>query len=182
MLSDLWMQLRSIWLIIVSPRKALLSLPSDRLWLTAFIISSYFTLARFLRQGWVAGLESAVGSTWIALAVLLFLSFLAFCVAGAFLHVLIRILGKKLSLRKVLNILGYSQAPRFVLSVPASVAIAILPADLRNLPYGSVGSAVGIALTCIGVPVFLYSFILMIWGFIITPDERRVEAAEESAA
>ena len=175
-------QLQAIWTVTFSPRKGLLALPSDRLWPTAFLISAYFTVARLERQGTLNTLESSLGSPWTAFAAILFLSFLAFCVVGACLHVFIRLVGKKISLRKVLNIMGYSQAPRLFLSIPASIIFAILPSETRSGLLTSLGGVTGIALSCIGLPVLLYSLFLAVWGFVLSPDERRVPTGQDSAA
>lgn len=178
-MDDLKGQLRSVWDIMVSPRRTLLSLPNDRLWPMAFLISVYFTLARLVRQGWMARMSTTVGSSLFALAIFLVLSFGAFCVVGAFFHVLIRILGKKLTLRKVLNILGYSQAPRLYLSVPLSIITALLPEEMRPALIAGLQNPAGLVVVCGGSMLLLYSIVLMIWGFAISPDQRLAGTTNE---
>jgi hypothetical protein len=178
LLTDLKKQIALIWQITVSPRQAFLIFPSDRLLPVAFMISFYFSFARIMREGLFGRLSTDLNSSLFAFLIFLIVGFIVFSISGAVLRLLIRVLGKKLTTRTVLNIIGYSQSPRLFLSVPLSILLALAPDALLVNLFGPSSTLIGIILTAIGAPFLIYSIILLIWGLIASPDERQSQEAE----
>jgi hypothetical protein len=133
-----------------------------------FLVSLYFTYARAVRTGAMRG----AGGGLFALGIVAVLAVLAYLVGGLLLKLLVRLFGKSLSLKKVLNLVGYAQAPRLFLALPSSLVVAYLPQATKTAFLAGEHNVAMIALAVPGTLLLLYSWFLLVWGLVISPDQR----------
>ncbi len=133
-----------------------------------FLVSLYFTYARAERTGAM----SRAGGGFLALGIVAALAVLAYLFGGLVLKLVVRLFGKSLSYRKVLNLVGYAQAPRLFLALPSSLVVACLPQATKTAFLAGEHQVAMVALAVLGMVLLLYSMFLLIWGLVLSPDQR----------
>jgi len=147
--------------MIVQPKGTLLELPSDRFYLLAFVIFEYLIF------------ETVRGDRWVF--TLMGVGVVFFPVAALILKGIVRLFGKNLSLKKVMNIVGFAQTPRLVTALVYFLTRALMPPEMRaamEAPFSFPEryQTLVIVLGLLGILVFCYSVFLLIWGLAICPD------------
>ena len=125
-------QLKAVIGMVVRPKATLVNLPSDRFLILGLIVAGYFGFARVIRGGQLRELADATGTPLIPLAMFTVFAVVGYVVGALVIKLIVRLFGKRLTLRKVMNILGYAQVPRFLFAVPLSMALALAPADFKQ--------------------------------------------------
>lgn len=172
-------QIKTLIGIIIRPKQTLLELPSDKFYILAFFISSYFAYARMVRKGFFQKMAEATGSTIFVVSIFIALTIIGFLVGALILKGIVRLCGKKFTLKKVMNILGYTQTPRLIFALPVSLMFIFMPARVKlSFMLGEYKIA-SIALAVIGGILLLYTIFLLIWGLIICPDIRKEKVLSE---
>lgn len=161
-------QFKALLGMLISPRQTLLALPTGRICWVGFLVSFYFTYARAERTG---AMRQA-GSGFFALGVVAVLAVLAYLLGGFVLKLVVRLFGKCLAYRKVLNLLGYAQAPRLFVALPASLVVTCMPKAAKTAFLAGEYKAATLVLVVLGSGLLLYSVFLQIWGLVISPDQR----------
>ena len=154
-------QVRAAAGMIVQPKTALLELPSDRFYLLAFVIFEYLIFETVRGDRWVFTLMG-VGAVFFPIGALI-------------LKGIVRLFGKNLSLKKVMNIVGYAQTPRLVTAWVYFLTRALMPPEMRaamEAPFSfpEQYETLVIVLALLGILIFCYSVFLLIWGLVISPD------------
>jgi hypothetical protein len=163
-------QLKAIPRVLYRPKSTLKNLPSDRLYLLAFVTPLYFGYARAVRTGTFTKLTDVTGNKLCTYAIFVLLG-LVFIPLGALLvKAIIRLFGKRLTLFKLMNLYGYALIPRLLISIPLSIYVNFLMADDTKLfmILGEFPSWFIIA-AFIGGVVYIYCIVLYIYGIVISP-------------
>ena len=108
--------------MLAAPKSALLKLPSNRTWVLAWVAPLYFGIGRGMQGTVWPKLVDATGGTWPAAVVLLLGGLLAVPFGAWVIQCLVRLIGWKLTVKKLMNIYGYAMVPRLL----AAVAVALL--------------------------------------------------------
>ncbi len=157
--------------ITFSPKKTIRQLSSSSFSIIAILINTYFFSARVLRKGDHVRFSEYTGlEPQVSFVALILLSVCALFIWAAILKLLVLLFGKKLSLAKVVNILGFSQAPRLFISMPASI-IAVLNPGFLFKAIASELNILMIAAIVLGVVALLYSVFLSIYGLVVAENE-----------
>ena len=103
----------------------ILDLPSQQFYFVSFAIYAYFNFSRLFRKGHIYILADAFGSMFIALVLCIVMLPIFFIVGSYATTLVLRLFKRGISVRKVMNIAGYAQVPRFVFSLIASFVIIV---------------------------------------------------------
>ena len=171
-------QLLPMMNIIIRPKETLKNLPSDKFYIVGFFISAYFSYASVSRNGGLDAFQSKAS----AFVVFSMMCIIFYVITAFIIKIIILIFGKRLSVKKVMNIVGYSQAPRLLLSLPISLLLLLLPYESKielffSIDEGGVISVIAIIVSIVGALLLFYSLFLLIWGFIVS-EENQVNEPE----
>ncbi len=168
-------QLLTIWQIIVRPRQTLIDLPKHEFFIVGGLINGYFAYARLQRQGQSLASGETIIEKIGGFLLILGLSLVMLWISATVLRWIVMLFGKTLTRKKIMNLLGYSQAPRLVIvTIPLTLAAMLFPEAADNTLLALLGSAQPpiwlILVIVLGAILLLYSFVLLIWGLIISPE------------
>ncbi len=152
-------QIKPLLAITLKPKQTILSLPSDRFFIVSYFISLYFAYSRALRQGTLNRLSSQLSSQISTYIFFLVMTAIGFMLGALILKAVTQIFGKKLTFKKVMNIIGYTQAPRLLISLPATIIFAVVGMNQLFL----------IIFGILGLIMLLYSLFLLFYALKITP-------------
>jgi hypothetical protein len=167
-------QLRALIGMFVKPKQTLLDLPYVKFYWVSFLISLYFGYARAAQKGFFGIVAEKFNSKFLSYVIFLAYGVLSFLLTAFCLKMIVRMFGKDLTFKKIMNIQGYSQVPRLILSLPLSIIILILPKEfainLGMIKYKGLWTAV----TIFGLVLLFYSLFLLVYGLVISPNVVRV--------
>ncbi len=176
-MKDFKTQLAMLVGMIIRPRQTILALPSGEAFLVAGIINAWFTYARVKRQGTMPALAEpgTLAATLGGILVVFILSIIAWWISSIILRAIVGLFGKKLTTQKVMNLIGYAQAPRLLVSVPANLAVLFFPAASSGALLGAMGGQSTpmwlVLFAIVGAVLVFYSLGLLIWGLVISPSQ-----------
>lgn len=162
-------QLKAIIGVFIHPKSTFQNLPSNKIYVLAFLTPLYFGYARGMRTGSFIKLTEFTGNNLLTYAIVFLIALVAIP-GGAFIaKLVVRLFGKKLTLMKLMNLYGYAFVPRLVLAVPASISFAMVPQETKTLMLMGDVPAWFVVLTVVGGIAFLYSIFLYIYGIVVCP-------------
>jgi hypothetical protein len=160
-------QLETLVDIFVSPRTTLLSLPSNRVYSTAFLILMYFDVIRAFRPRYHQLLLDKLGGDLQIVLLSVALSFVTIPLGAWILQEILIFFDKRLRVRKIINICGTARIPHFLSGMILSTLIQVKP-ELLVSDESNSGPDFIFALSMFGM---LYSLVLLIYGLVICPSE-----------
>jgi hypothetical protein len=155
--------------MIRSPKATLIDLPPGEFYLLSFLIHEITDYGRTVQQDLYKRLTMGYPGAPLKFVMFLPWAFIVFVIISLLLKVVVRLFRKRLSVRKVMNIWGYSHAPLLVLALliflvtgdPTSTFV--VASDVGDSPFEIVAALAK-----------LYAVFLLIWGFCIVPGEGEV--------
>jgi hypothetical protein len=170
-------QIKAIFSVIIHPKQTMQGLPSDRIFLLAFLSPIYFAIARVFRPRNHDALLAVLGGNWqIILAVIIF-SLVMVPVGAWLLRQFLKLFKKRLSVRKIMNINGYSYVPRLAVALVGYAVISINPSIFESArPTPEL-----IAVIVLGVFGMIYTLYLCVYGIIVSPSEQPLVANKDAA-
>ena len=161
------MQLELVKNVFISPKETFKALPSDKLFLLAWLAPFYFGIARIYRPGTYEKALSAVGNEYLLFILGSIFALVMIPLSALIVKLLIRIFGKKLTIKKLMNIYGYALIPRIVVAIFAYAVIFVNPNLLQEQGMNPLGITIAVA----GVGAMLYTIFLYIYGIVVSPSE-----------
>ena len=171
-------QLKAVLGIILRPKTTLINLPSENLYLLGLLSPLYFGITRVLRKGL---LDNFIESTPIHKQIIGFFALLILGTIFIFLwailvQAVILIFKKRLSVFKLLNIWGYSEVPRLVISLTVNFILVVLPYEVKINLFTEPPLIFSAIFGVIGFIVMIYSLFLFVFGIIVSKSEEQVFA------
>jgi hypothetical protein len=161
---------RMLWF----PRATLQSLPRDRFLITAYLVCVLLVIGRAYQLK-LYNLEISPSAT----VNLILIGFLIFGGTGASLalfgllgQMLMRLFGRQAALLHAMNILGYAQAPRLLLTVVFVLAYNVIPGEWRAFLRYSDAWPVQAALLLGYYGLIVYSWFLSVYGLFLSSRPR----------
>jgi hypothetical protein len=164
-------QFTAILGVLTRPKKTMQQLPSNRIYALALLAPLYFGIARAFRPRYHAILyEKLGGNLKIVLFVLVTLAIMI--PLGAWImRQILKLFRKRLSVRKIMNISGYSYVPRLIVAVIGYILLFLNPSMFaENRPTPSL-----VILIVLGFAGMIYNLFLLIYGFVFCPSEEKTE-------
>lgn len=159
-------QLVSIVNVLRSPRQAFEGLPSDRWYALAWLAPIYFGSSRALRDPENVRRFVPLGGKWGLLLFAVVIAAIVLPVSGWLLKLVLRLFGKRLTVRKIMNIWGYALVPRLL---AAAVGFVVLWTFPTALTLGDGPNWLLLALVALGIIAMLWTLVLFIYGIVVSP-------------
>ncbi len=141
--------------IILDPKKTLISLPSDRIWITAPIVALFLLVPNVLSLKLTTTHQSDVSMTNITPQIMWFIFF--FILFAYILKWVAKIINRPITTQKAINIIGYSQAPRVLVTLAVAFIAWLIPSAQQPGTVNTILNAIVYAGT-------LYSLALIVFG------------------
>lgn len=141
--------------IILDPKKTLISLPSDRFCITALIVSLFLLIPNALSVKLADTPQADVSMARIAPQILWFIIF--FFLFAYILKWVAKTINRPITLKKAMNVIGYSQAPRVLVALVAAIIAWVFPSAQQPGMINTILNAVVYSAT-------LYSLALIVFG------------------
>jgi len=158
-------QLELIKGIFTSPRKTLQALPGDNVLLLGWLAPFYFGMAKIFKPDIYEKVLTYFNNEYLLFIVASVFALIMIPIGALVIKLIIRVFGKRLTLKKLMNIYGYALLPRIVVALMAYVIIFIEPNLFQNNEFNS------LSITVIGAGVIglIYTIFLYIYGIVISP-------------
>lgn len=148
-------QVKAIWGMVISPKKTITELPSDKFYLVALLLPFLLIFPRLLPHHIPA--DSPAYGQGVGVVHLLLWIGVFYLISAFMIKTIAEILRRKMTYIKALNIGGYCQAPRILYIVAVSIVDLLIPA-LRKSPD------LARTLNLLAIIIALYSFGLMAYA------------------
>ena len=138
------------------PRRTFERLPSDRIYALAFVAPIYFgSVSAIQRFGW--NFAIFVVSIVVPIGMVLVPAY------AWVIRQVLKLFGKRLSTKKLLNIGGYALVPR--------LALAVVATPLQFLSVDRWGRSLSMSVLALALATLAYSVLLYIYGIVVSPSE-----------
>ena len=151
--------------VILSPKLVFQLLPDNRVLWLGWLAPFYFGVARFYRPGTYESALNYVGNEYLLFVLVSLFALVMIPVGAAIIKFIVMIFGKRLTVRKLMNIYGYALVPRILAAMVVYVILLIEPDALQS------GQLNGYTLAIIGVGTIglLYTLVLYIYALVVSP-------------
>jgi hypothetical protein len=151
--------------IFISPKKTLQALPSDSIFLLGWLAPFYFGMAKIFRPDTYEKALSYINNEYLLFIVASVFALIMIPLGAIVIKLIIRVFGKKLTIKKLMNIYGYALLPRVVVALIAYVIIFIEPNVFQNNDL----NILSITIIGAGVIGLTYTVFLYVYGIVISP-------------
>lgn len=162
-------QWTSIHQMFHSPRKGFQSLPSDRLYIMAWLGPFLYGVMRNLRWEGLSTRRAALGGDVGIVVVTIVLGLFLVPFSCWLIRQFVKLFGKRLSVYKIMNIWGHALVPRLTFGIPAFLLMRAFPFKFILMPGER-----SLPLFCFAILqliMALYTLFLFIYGLTVAPSE-----------
>ena len=160
---DMWKTYKHLPGVIVHPKQTMRALPADRILALAFLAPIYFGLSRVFYPRNHEFLLSALGSNGRIVVVVGILMMLTLVIGAWLMRQFLKLFKKRLRVRKLMNIYGYSYVPRLIVALLGAVIVFFDPTLLK--------SGTPIALMVLALVGSIYTLVLYVYGIVVSPSD-----------
>ena len=168
-------QFQAVLGVLLRPKATMQALPTARVYVLAILAPMYFGIARAFRPRYHALLVEKLGGNWQIVVAVSILALVMIPVGAWLWRQFLKLFKKRLSVRKLMNINGYSHVPRLLVAAIGYVLMWLNPSMFAS-EQPTPGLVAIIALGCLGIAYTLY---LYIYGIVVSPSEERDAANNE---
>ena len=151
--------------VFTHPKTTFIDLPSDHWHLIAWLAPLYFGIARAFQP---RRYESAIlifGSNIALFIFALVIGLIMIPVGCLIVKLICRLFKKRLTLKKIMNIYGYSLMPRVVVTIIGYVILFAFP----NVFSENSPSPFLLSIMLLGLAGIIYTLVLFIYGLVVSP-------------
>lgn len=162
-------QFKAVIGVVLRPRQAMRDLPSDRIYLFAFVAPLYFGIARAFQPRLLPPLLAIFGGRWQIILFMAPFGLVIMFVSAWIMKQILKLFDKHLTVRKLMNIGGYCQVPRLII---AAIGYGILLLDPSALQRNELTPGL-LAILLLGLAGGCYSLFLYVYGIVVSPSMKK---------
>ena len=162
-------QLTLIPKVFTHPKSAFMSLPSDRWFILAWIAPLYFGVARAFRSPNYETAAATFGGPLGLFGFTLVLGAIVLPICFWILKQILKLFRKYLTVKKLMNIYGYSLVPRLVVAAIGYLLMFAFPSSF--VPDAGLSPFL-IFILGIGLLAILYTLFLFIYGIVVSSSNK----------
>ena len=161
-------QLKLMVEVLTSPKTTFKSLPSDKIYLLAWLAPLYFGVVRVYRPPTYEKAIEWLGNPYMVFFVACIIGLIMIPIGAWIVRLIVRIFRKKLSVRKLMNIYGYSLVPRLVVATLANLMLALYPTAFESNEL----NGPQFILIAAGLSGLVYTMVLYVYGIVVSTSEQ----------
>ena len=150
--------------IFTSPKSTLYALPYDRLLWLSWLAPFYFGVVRLLEPATYDKALNMVDNVYLLFLVFILFALVMIPLGALIVKLVIKLFGKQLTIKKLMNLYGYALVPRLMVALFAYVVMLINPSVFNS---GELG-VLAFAIIAAGVLALFYSIFLYVYGIVVS--------------